>query len=236
MIEAEAESPVLFAAVVYAIGVGPRVSEQLATTWGDIREAVGTTAIDPTKTDSARRTHLPPAVIEALRQLYVSGQRPADEAFVFRHEVPISYEAWAERLGVKLGNRYERPCADGYTRVFVDNGAIRRKAKREGLAHPTELRVMTYDELNGRWEKIRTRAGVPWLRWHDLRHVCASLLIQAGAQLAEIMRQLGHKRFQTTLRYAHLVEGVKPTGADRVNSLLEHRPAPTEAARGNHGK
>jgi len=42
------------------------------------------------------------------------------------------------------------------------------------------------------------------IRFHDLRHTCASYLAQNGASLLEIADVLGHKQIQMTKRYAHL--------------------------------
>jgi integrase len=42
------------------------------------------------------------------------------------------------------------------------------------------------------------------LRYHDLRHTTASLLINSGADLYTVGKVLGHKSQQTTARYAHL--------------------------------
>ena len=39
---------------------------------------------------------------------------------------------------------------------------------------------------------------------HDLRHTCASRLIQNGMSLYEVANVLGHVDIQTTQRYAHL--------------------------------
>ncbi len=59
-------------------------------------------------------------------------------------------------------------------------------------------------------------------RVHDLRHTCASWLIDAGVSLPEIQRQLGHESIQTTVdRYGHLMP------ADgRVARAMQDRLAP----------
>lgn len=62
-------------------------------------------------------------------------------------------------------------------------------------------------------------AGLPEaLRFHDLRHTCAALLIGQGHQQYEIMRHLGHSSIQVTIdRYGHLF----PDRAESVADTLE---------------
>jgi integrase len=48
------------------------------------------------------------------------------------------------------------------------------------------------------------RAGLKDVHIHDLRHTCASRLIQNGMNLYEVSQMLGHVDVQTTQRYAHL--------------------------------
>lgn len=54
------------------------------------------------------------------------------------------------------------------------------------------------------WDAARTRAGLPDLRVHDLRHSFASFLVNAGRSLYEVQELLGHADIRTTSRYAHL--------------------------------
>jgi len=49
------------------------------------------------------------------------------------------------------------------------------------------------------------RAGLPRQRFHDLRHACATLMLEDGEELAVISRSLGHANLSTTADvYAHL--------------------------------
>jgi integrase len=63
------------------------------------------------------------------------------------------------------------------------------------------------------------RAGLsPSLRFHDLRHICAALLIAQGAHPKEIQERLGHSTIQLTFdRYGHLL----PTLDERLRSGLD---------------
>jgi site-specific recombinase XerD len=62
------------------------------------------------------------------------------------------------------------------------------------------------------------RAGLEPLRFPDLRHTCASLLIQQGAHVKEIAERLGHSTVRITLdTYAHLL----PSLDERLREGLE---------------
>ncbi|MDE0880497.1 MAG: site-specific integrase [Sphingomonas bacterium] len=54
------------------------------------------------------------------------------------------------------------------------------------------------------WERIKKRAGVPDLRFHDLRHEAVSRLFEANLSLPEVALISGHKDPRMLLRYTHL--------------------------------
>ncbi len=60
------------------------------------------------------------------------------------------------------------------------------------------------------WRPAVKKSGIdPGFRFHDLRHTCASLLIEQGAHPKEIQARLGHSTITTTLdRYGHLMPGL----------------------------
>jgi integrase len=60
-------------------------------------------------------------------------------------------------------------------------------------------------------------AKVKNLRFHDLRHSCASLLIDKGANILFVSKQLGHSSVQFTLNtYAHLYPSTEKTVIERL--------------------
>lgn len=64
------------------------------------------------------------------------------------------------------------------------------------------------------------KAGLEPIRWHDLRHTFASLLIASGANITFISRQLGHASSQITLScYGHLLD--REEQARRTRAMLE---------------
>lgn len=58
--------------------------------------------------------------------------------------------------------------------------------------------------LRKRFVAAREAAGLPHVRWHDLRHTYASWLVQAGQPLTAVRDLLGHSSLSVTHRYAHL--------------------------------
>ncbi len=51
------------------------------------------------------------------------------------------------------------------------------------------------------FKPILTAAKLPAMRMYDLRHSCASILVDAGAPIDEIRQRLGHASALTTLKY-----------------------------------
>ena len=70
--------------------------------------------------------------------------------------------------------------------------------------------------------KILEKAGLRRIRFHDLRHSYASLLIQNGEPLAYVKEQLGHSSIKITVDvYGHLVPGSNRQAVNRLPSLKE---------------
>lgn len=64
--------------------------------------------------------------------------------------------------------------------------------------------------------------GLRKIRFHDLRHSCASLLIASGVSLKEIQEWLGHSNYATTADiYSHLEYKSKISSASTVNQKLK---------------
>lgn len=67
------------------------------------------------------------------------------------------------------------------------------------------------------------------LRFPDLRHTCASLLIAAGAHPKAIHERLGHQSITMTFdRYGHLLPGLGDSLADALDATYERASEPPE--------
>lgn len=65
-------------------------------------------------------------------------------------------------------------------------------------------RLMPPSYVTDHFRQKIARSGLPRLRFHDLRHTCATLLLHEGCTLREIQAYLGHATYITTTRYAHV--------------------------------
>lgn len=78
------------------------------------------------------------------------------------------------------------------------------------------------------WRKLLAKAGLRYIRVHDLRHTFASLLIQSGESLAYVKEQLGHYSIQITVdTYGHLVPGGNRQAVDRLDDPQDTLPSTT---------
>jgi integrase len=76
--------------------------------------------------------------------------------------------------------------------------------------------------VDGEDEPVKGGSKVLRPRIHDLRHTCASWMIQAGVPLPVIQQHLGHKSIQTTVAvYGHLDRRSMQAAADAIGRALE---------------
>ena len=78
------------------------------------------------------------------------------------------------------------------------------------------------DYLTRKFKKILKKYGMPIIRLHDLRHSCASILLESGHNLKDVKNWLGHSDIQTTGNiYGHLTnEHIKTVGDDMCARLF----------------
>ena len=75
--------------------------------------------------------------------------------------------------------------------------------------------------INRDWTAVCTRAGIPPVRVHDLRHTMAWLMLRQGADVKVVQRALRHTRHATTADiYMTVLEDVQRAGADQMGALL----------------
>jgi integrase len=75
--------------------------------------------------------------------------------------------------------------------------------------------------VNRYFEPALKEAGVEKIRFHDLRHTYASLLIEQGENIKYIQDQLGHSSPSVTLNvYAHLMKPANQEAPSRLENAI----------------
>ena len=78
--------------------------------------------------------------------------------------------------------------------------------------------------MNREFYPALERAGVRRIRFHDLRHTYAALMISLGENIKFIQKQMGHASLTTTMdTYGHLLPEVSEGFSDRLDSLVYPR-------------
>jgi integrase len=74
------------------------------------------------------------------------------------------------------------------------------------------------DYITQAFERVLKKHGLRKVRFHDLRHSCASLLLANGVSMKEIQDWLGHSTFKTTAdSYTHLAFDSKLASANALS-------------------
>jgi integrase len=72
------------------------------------------------------------------------------------------------------------------------------------------------------WRIARSQTGLTRVRFHDLRHAAASIMIHAGWNINQVSRQLGHANATMTLNvYAHLWPDSFDDALRKIDAYLE---------------
>jgi integrase len=70
------------------------------------------------------------------------------------------------------------------------------------------------------WDRIRNKAGLPFLRSHDLRHCFATYCVNNGRSLYEVSKLLTHTDIRSSSRYSHLSQKTLLEASNSVSSKI----------------
>jgi integrase len=71
------------------------------------------------------------------------------------------------------------------------------------------------------YKETLEKAGCPEIRFHDLRHTAASLMLQQNVHPKVVQERLGHSDISLTLNtYSHVMPGMQQDAADKIDELL----------------
>ena len=176
-----------------ALLTGMRRGEVLGLKWEDIDFATGTLSVRRTLTRGKGGTW------ELGQPKTKSGRRsialPASCVDALKHHRARQAE---ERL--RLGAIWE-------DQGFIFTGHT---------GHPLHVNTLMYQ-----FKKLIEAADVPSIRFHDLRHTCATLLLSQGVHPKIVQERLGHANISMTLdRYSHVTPDMQRQAADTLDAAL----------------
>lgn len=229
----------LEALITVALGLGLRRGEALALQWDAVDLDAGVLSVRHTLEraggDSAARKSLA-VERDRLRSLL---QAATDRMTRRRLE-----ESLAEtRLKLKAFQgavRFAEPKSERSRRTITLPGvvaaALRKHRARQleermaagsrwresGLVFTTSIgTAIGTHSLHRTFKALLRRAGLPDIRYHDLRHTAATLLLAQGVDPRTIMETLGHSQISLTLNtYAHVVPALQRTAAAKMDKIL----------------
>ena len=106
--------------------------------------------------------------------------------------------------------KYRKLCGNSYNTEHADYIMVNEMGKR-----------LSPNYITRRFSLVLAQNGLKKIRYHDLRHSCASLLLANGVPMKEIQEWLGHSDFSTTANiYSHLDYSSKVSSANTIAAAL----------------
>ena len=95
---------------------------------------------------------------------------------------------------------------------------VDREARKETEAKHPIRRDNPHDRS---WKPLLRCAGLPDIRFHDLRHTCATLLLTRGVHPKIVSEMLGHSSIAITLdTYSYVIPGLGDAAAGAMEDAL----------------
>jgi integrase len=189
-----AEGDPLEALYVLALTTGAREGELLALKWADIDLEQGSLQIRRTIGRVRGQGFVESEPKSAKGRRHIALAPTATDALRRHRE-----RQFAERLAAGL-------VVAGDSLVFCN-----------GVGRPIEPQNLLYRSFRS----VLKRAGLPPMRFHDLRHSAASLLLSMGAHPKVVQELLGHSQISLTLdTYSHVLPGLQRQAVDDLGALL----------------
>ena len=130
----------------------------------------------------------------------------------------VLQELLSKKRAAALRKEMEKPAGERQDAATVVNEVMEEWVF--STPAPRAGRQLDPSNLRKVFQSLLTAAKLRRIRFHDLRHSFASLLIQQGESLAYVRDQLGHHSIQITVdTYGHLVPGGNRQAVDRLDDV-----------------
>lgn len=197
-----ARSEAIYPAIILAGCMGLRRSEALGMRWSRIdmekREVLLDTKVVEVEIDGEK-------ILKPIEEMKNSSSR---------RSLPIPapvYEMLVEQKAQQ--DLYRRMFRGSYNRAYDDYVCT------DKLGNLLTPRYVTL-----RFSQVLEKNGMRHIRFHDLRHTFASILINKDIPLFNVSKYLGHSDISTTANiYAHLDKSGKNISAETISALFDDR-------------
>jgi integrase len=89
------------------------------------------------------------------------------------------------------------------------------------IVHPSDGKPIYPEYLSQMLTKLQKKANLPQCRFHDLRHLCASIMLLQGVNVKVAQERLGHKDITTTMNiYSHVLPSSAREAAEKIGQLV----------------
>lgn len=189
----------IYPAIMFAGGLGLRRSEALGVRWSRIdfeeRCVLLDTKIVETKENG--KTH-----IQAIEEMKNKSSH---------RTLPLPDQVYEMLVEIKAKQElYKKMFKSSYSREYDDYVCVNQLGELMKPSYVTEHFAAIIQDL-----------GLRKIRFHDLRHTFASVLINNDVPLINVSRFLGHSDISTTANiYAHLDKSNKQSSADVMTGVL----------------
>lgn len=189
-------------AVVTAAFYGLRRSEVLGLRW---------TAIDFEKKTITIKHTIQEAKVDGKYQIVASDRTKTKSSYRMLPLVAPYEEVLLRFKATQAENR--RLCGSYYCQDYLDYIFVNEIGE-----------ILKPGYLSSHFVSVIKKHEMPRLRFHDLRHSCATLLFAQGVPMKEIQAWLGHSTIGTTANtYTHLDENSKVNSANAIISILPQK-------------
>jgi integrase len=128
----------------------------------------------------------------------------------------------AGRRQIKLGDvMLEQLTAHHKRQEFVKESAGNRWQEND-LIFPTTIGTpLDHKRVTKEFKELLHKAGLPDMRFHDLRHTSISLLLEMGTPLNTVQRRAGHAKASVTADvYGHAMAGSQNEAAQNIEAVV----------------
>lgn len=157
-------------------------------------------------------------VANIIRVLLLTGARYNEVVSATWDQFDLDKGTWTKPAhSTKQRDMHHIPLSSTVIELLKD---MKDEAESDFL-FPGKIPGQHIKDIKKGWHTIRTRAGFPEVRIHDLRHTHASHLVSSGLSLSIVGKLLGHTQVSTTQRYAHLADEPLRQAAEFFGSKME---------------